>query len=633
MCPNCGAPLTPGSAFCTACGAPAGAKKEEPARSAASSVFCTTCGAKLSPGSTFCPNCGAALSSAGQTQSRPTGFCTACGAPLTPGSGFCTACGAPAGGAAGSSYAASGSYASSATYSQSAAGGGSQRSAPPKKKGHGGLIAGIIIALVLLGAAAFLIFKYLLPGLSSPGGLLDKKPASPEEQFVSYQQGLLADRLLSRMETGLNAAGNFSLSTDLLLSASVNNSQINKYLKNSSVGLKLDLSSNSLIANGELTLMGSPVLSAYLTCDGEELGFCLPELDSNYYVMDLSKMAEKLSIPMWAAASSQMTLPEISGKELRALIQAYLDVFNTVVTKDNVTLEENAEFDLNQLSGSYKGNLYTFKPSAEDVEAMLTALADRLEKDKDLRSLALKLLEAAGEKGLEDDLEDALIELAGQLRDNAASIGEKIEEFHFTWTLGMEGNRVRMIQVQMKNSDEKMSLGFESAGGKDGEQEELIYLTVDKQTMSLSNTYTASGKAVEGKVSFTVPSYDDSVRMTLDYDIDKSKLSPLGFPYGSYSFRMDDYDIRFTLDVEDGKEDSTDHILTLKADSSYFDDMFDTISLTINATRTGTAVPPSSRATDISGYSEEQFEALFNSIEASAYTNLLPVLMQIVPNG
>jgi hypothetical protein len=55
-CPNCGAAVVDGAAFCQSCGTRL--QKEEPP---AEVLFCIHCGAQLRPGARFCPQCGQSL--------------------------------------------------------------------------------------------------------------------------------------------------------------------------------------------------------------------------------------------------------------------------------------------------------------------------------------------------------------------------------------------------------------------------------------------------------------------------------------------------------------------------------------------------------------------------------------------
>lgn len=54
---------------------------------------CPNCGAKIRPGMAFCSGCGARLVQAEPAQPAAQAFCQNCGAPLAPGAAFCTSCG------------------------------------------------------------------------------------------------------------------------------------------------------------------------------------------------------------------------------------------------------------------------------------------------------------------------------------------------------------------------------------------------------------------------------------------------------------------------------------------------------------------------------------------------------------
>ena len=62
ICMKCGVPITPGSAFCTACGAPVSADERK---------ICTKCGVPIAPGSAFCTACGAPASDSASAAPQP----------------------------------------------------------------------------------------------------------------------------------------------------------------------------------------------------------------------------------------------------------------------------------------------------------------------------------------------------------------------------------------------------------------------------------------------------------------------------------------------------------------------------------------------------------------------------------
>ena len=98
-CPNCGADVPNGAAFCNACGT----RIAQPAQAQAAGV-CPNCHAPVAPGNRFCTSCGTMIpaSPAGDEsekaepeQTAPT--CPGCGAPVDADSKFCTNCGAKLG--------------------------------------------------------------------------------------------------------------------------------------------------------------------------------------------------------------------------------------------------------------------------------------------------------------------------------------------------------------------------------------------------------------------------------------------------------------------------------------------------------------------------------------------------------
>src|SRR5699024_4505135 len=120
----------------------------------------------------------------------------------------------------------------------------------------------------------------------------------------------------------------------------------NQYLEDSSVSLKVGLDRDTLLANGEFTLMGSPILTGLLSYDKGTLGFYLPEIQDTYYTMDLSQTVEALTGQ--DVDLSALALPEISGKEWRSLLESYLDIVYTVVNEENVMVEDGVSFNLPQ---------------------------------------------------------------------------------------------------------------------------------------------------------------------------------------------------------------------------------------------------------------------------------------------
>lgn len=92
-CQECGRPLSEGSKFCKACGAPVGATA--PGRQGAPVPNeCPFCKAALKPNARFCATCGNSLTAGMPPPRKAPPLCPSCGTPVKPGKRFCGTCGA-----------------------------------------------------------------------------------------------------------------------------------------------------------------------------------------------------------------------------------------------------------------------------------------------------------------------------------------------------------------------------------------------------------------------------------------------------------------------------------------------------------------------------------------------------------
>lgn len=528
-----------------------------------------------------------------------------------------------------------------------------QRS-PEKKGPRAGVIVAIAAAVAALVAAGILLVPRLL--------------RSPEKEFVAYQQEAVAAPVLAFLESKVDFGGAKvqPVSTDMTLTVDTGGDELSPYLENTSLALKVDAGKDSFLLSGELNLMGSPVLSAAATYEKGQFGFCLPELDENYYVMDAGELLSRLTGE--EVDLGEAKLPEVSGKEWAALIRAYLDIANSAITKENVTLEKGQEFPLTEVGGFCTGDVYTCRPTAADVETVLNKLAGHLEGDQDLRSLLLKLVDEqtlmAALDGGYDSLDEALVDAVGYLRTNAARAGKAVEDSGFTWTLYVADKAVRMVRWETKEG----AVVWESTeDGASGAQ--ALYLTAQDDGMTLfRHDYRKSGEDRQGeavlaaddsqmtvryqnqggirqgsivldnggqavsvdylwekenpRASLTMAARGESV--TLDCRWDGKTRSALGIPYGSYTLGVDTYGetAGMTLEVAAAASGGTDHVLTVS--SPQLGAEMSRVCFNLHSTdEKSTAVRPAAAPTDITGYSQEELEALFNDLTYKLYGQFL----------
>lgn len=525
---------------------------------------------------------------------------------------------------------------------------------PLEKKSRAGLIAAIAAAAVVLVAAGVLLVSRLF--------------SSPAKEFVAYQQEAVAAPLLAFLESKVDLGGAQAkpVSTDMTLTMDTDYAELRSYLENTSLAFQVDAAKDSLLLNGELSLMGSPVLSGAATYEKGKFGFCLPELDENYYVMDAGELLSRLTGQEVDLGEAKQ--PEISGKQWAALIRAYLDIANSAITKENVTLEKRQEFTLTEVGGFCTGDVYTYRPTAADVETVLNKLAGHLEGDQDLRSLVLALVDEetlmASLDSRYDSLDEALADAVDYLRANAARAGKAVEDSGFTWTLYVEDKAVRMVCWETNDSAavwEATEDGVSGAqalyaaaqgetvtvfrhdyrkSGGDRQGEVVIGAEDSRMTVSYQNkggsrqgsiVLDNAGQAVtvdylweaeKPRASLTMTAGGETV--TLDCRWDDKTRSALGVPYGSYTLKVDSYGetVNMTLEVAAAASGGTDHVLTMSGPQLGAD--MSRISFNLHTTdQKGTPVRPSAAPTDITGYDQEELEALFNDLTYKLYGQFL----------
>ena len=493
-----------------------------------------------------------------------------------------------------------------------------QQPAVKTKAGGSKLIPRIIGILAGVAAAVALV----VVGINVVPDLL----TTPSEKFISYQENMFLTDLLSGFESGVNRLTSGAFSTDLTITASVDNELINAVLESSSIKLGVDLGQNSTVAGGELVLWGSSVLSATVTYENGKFGFLLPQADNIYYVMDLETVIKNLTGQ--DVDLDSLRLPEISGKQWRALIEAYLDIVYATVTDDNIKVEKNERVSLPGLKDSFTGTVYTFKPKAKDIENMVIRLADRLEKDKDLREVVLTVLTAYASAedlsgyDVEEELDELLRKAAGELRKMAPELGLAFKTLDFSWSLAVEGKDVRKISISFMEG----AIVYEAKGAESSGRTELIYAAVDDERQDLlEHTYTKKGTTYDGRVTVnggtgsyydwrtdTYTTYEN--KLTLDYNYDSGKTSVFGIPYGEYDLSVTSFGETnsISLTVAAGANGGVDHTLSADLGDDYYEEYgFRRVSLTVNATDRSSFKKPSQAPVDISFYDEDELRAFF----------------------
>ena len=483
-----------------------------------------------------------------------------------------------------------------------------------KKKGFSPVIfIGLFLLLAIVVAAVFSFGKNLFSG-----GL----NLSPEQKFLNYQYAYLEDKFKALEDLGFLHTEEKQEATLVLTGEVEGDEEINKYLEDTALTLELktDLDKGSLQMNMGLKLMGSDILEAYGEYADGKIGFSVPTIDENFYKGDYKKIYENLTGEKTDETPDLKQFQE-NKKTLEKLRKKYGALLSTLITKDNLTVEKT-KFTLDSVRKDYKGEVYTFKPKAKDIQAFMEKLATMVEKDKDLETLLEQGygngFEAAMGLGEEPDAKEQLAQLAENLRDNAEETGKTIEDANFTWEIAVEGKELRQIKISSDQGVYSLEIG------KDGAKtvEQLNAQPADRENYYLSNTYTKKGKTLKGSIS----GGNGIINIQgLEYSIETDKKSVL-MPYGTYSVKdPTGMGGEANLTVKEGKNGSTDHELVISGLQSYYLG-FDSLKINLNSTDKTKLSAPKGKAVDISDYSEEElselaekfgqgFEHIFESLE------------------
>ena len=567
--------------------------------------FCPNCGAQLSDNAKFCTSCGEKIRTAepapsAPQQMRPQGAVSPA-APVPPQQPYY---GTPV-----NNY----NYAPAQE--------------PPKKKGKGLIIgAAAAVGVCAIGGGAF----FLLRG---------KVGMTPSQEFLKYQYDALFKDSMGDLEKNLDLLGSGKFSSDMTISADVQSdnafmgSMVTAVTKDSSIGLKVDASGSSVLANVDLNLMGSPVLDGIFTYDGGTVGFYLPALDDTYYTADLSAMLQKQGMDV---DLSKVSIPEFSGAEWTEIATDYAGIICSAVNDDNVTKEKKTDFTLERLEADYTGTVYTCDPTAEDIQKMLEDLADHLEEDEKLKEAVCNIADpevvnmfarASGNTGFdfESELDEQLKKAAQELRDGAEEAGKELDEQEFTWTLSVAEDRAKEIRFANKDG---VLLVIEMDGDPEKEYSQAVWseMTEDIDTVS---SYTKDGSMYTGDA--TTKTTEGDVKVTFEYD--KEKKSVFGSNYGTYDVTMDALSgTTVHFEVAESENGGADHILRMDNLSSLSEGYVSSGTLTINATESSTAEAPASsvRTQDITNWSTDQLEALLENMARSLEQNVVPNITQAI---
>ena len=546
---------------------------------------CPNCGNAVQDGCLFCTHCGEKL------EERPVGE------------------GMPAQEAMGGEAPVH----SSVNPVQGASGGAASQETKEKKGGKPYYLIGVAAVFIAVLAGIFVLGKTVL----SMGLFL-----SPKQKFLKYQADYFNEKLKN-----VEALEIFPLTKKNItftISGEVRgNKEVAKYLEDSSIVMKTKTNpeKGSYQASLLFNLMGEDVLDAYGEYGDGKLGFAFPSLEKKFYQGELQSILsnsydEEIELPNFNKKKENRKLAEKLFKKYGSLISEYFTEENFTVEKGSfktlvygVSTNEEKEF---------KGTVYTFQPSAEDLQNFLEKFADKLEKDEDCAKF---LIQSGIGSVILDHIysenvfftESNLSDYADWLRENAEELAEELEEKHIKWVLTMEGNQVQRIQVGADREDDG-----EIDEGEDEVFLDCISILYEKQReeyfllnpngspiLQFHNVYKDKGSTFEGRFSFYSSGIPTSPYILIEYSVEKGKKDKiLALPYGEYDFSDAlGYDgPRGKMTVKAGKKNSTDYEIKISGLEEDYLPGIKTLSIHVNAKEGADLSRPKGKTVDISDY-------------------------------
>ena len=548
---------------------------------------CPNCGNAVQDGCLFCTHCGEKL------EERPVGE----GTPVQEAMG------------------GEAPVQNSVNAAQAASGGAASQETKEKKGGKPYFLIGAAAVFIAVLVGVLVLGKTVL----SMGLFL-----SPKQKFLKYQADYFNEKLndLDKLEIFPLTKKNITFT----ISGEVRgNKEVAKYLEDSSIVMKTKTNpeKGSYQASLLFNLMGEDVLDAYGEYEDGKIGFAFPSLEKKFYQGELQSIQSNSS-------DTEIELPNFNKKENRKLAEKLFKKYGSLLseyfTEENFTVEKGSftmpiygeEFEEEE----FKGTIYRFKPSAEDLEGILEKFADKLEKDEDCAKfltqsgLGIIISNHIDYYGFID--ESRLSDFADWLRENAEEIAEELEEKHIMWVLTMEGKEVWKIQIRTDLGDDGEFNGQDGdrnflscvSGSHKKIKAEAFFFSLREYggAFSLRNVYKDNGNTLDGDAGLYVSGFVHIA--DVEYSVEKGKKDKvLGLPYGEYELRNTG-DARARMTVSAGKKNSTDYEIKISGLEEDYLPGIKTLSIHVNAKEGADLSRPKGKTVDISDYTWDEVNEL-----------------------
>lgn len=295
-------------------------------------------------------------------------------------------------------------------------------------------------------------------------------------------------------------------------------------------------------------LFGNNVLDGYARLEGDNIDFAVPQLRQTIYSIAPADLADGLGYEGLANAQDLLSLDR---KETKKDALKILKIIDKLYSKSNLNIEKRVDVPLCENTLSLKCDVYTVKPSEEELANVMRELIDHLSGGSYIGKKIEGFYYTANRSG--ETSED----IWTQLRESVDETARQLANEGFTVQLVIHDSRIVSVRIFTDSS----RTVFDCCT-KDGVTEAYCFSSSDYAEYKARVTKTKKGdrNTLKGSASslVTIPvngfSFTPSESYELAFDLDLNNRSALGTYAGTVTVKHSGDDF-ISLTVEpDGKE-------------------------------------------------------------------------------
>ena len=421
-------------------------------------------------------------------------------------------------------------------------------------------------------------------------------------------------------------------------------------IESGSINFRYGTDADGALINAAVSLGDTDFLSLLLKATQEKIALQIPQAGEDVYEMSTQKAAEYvtelisgLQDAAGTAIDPEALIPHISEELITEALSPVMEALSEHIAAN--TAVSAGAFSLEKLGRTYEnGTVYTYKPTAEEIEKFLNNLADIAESNEALGELITGVADYV--RGLEgiatftntaagspeefdaqqtaDAIEQFYAELPQTLHEGAGEIGQTLEAMDATVNVGITEEGVpALIELRLTQDGQTLRAALELAV-TDHDVTYYLVLQIDEEEYAVFGNTESDDNALKGHHTI----YQSSMGSILDvnYNLHLTKRSLLGLFYGEI-FVETVTGLKLDVLIGEGESAGSDrHSITISeiaAQAGEEAGVPDIVTVHVDSIPENTAVAPTGNPVDISDYTPEQYTELFDRIveNITAYLN------------